>query len=399
MPRPPLRIGTYGEINTTRLTPGDVTPAKWRADCRYRDYAGKVGRLERRATTEAKAKAALKAALAEILNEDLPAGADTKFRAVAAVWLDRIRTEHVGTTYDRYKGRLEGHVLPAIGDLYLRECTPGRLGRVLSAMKANGLSAPTRRGVRTVLSGVLQEAVDRGLLGRNPVRDMGQIKDDGRKKAVAAYDDKQLVDFLARLDGDRYSARADLRDLIRLLFGTGARFGEALALQWGDVNLGSDAIRMRDSEEEVVVPAGGVWFHANLVSVTGKGVVRHEGKTATSRGVVVMPEFLVDLLRARKPDQVFPGTAIFPSALGGWRTPSNVQRAVRRMRIRIGYPRFTTHLGRKTVATALDRGGHSAREIAGILRHANPSMTQNIYMAKGEPNRRAAATIHRLHSA
>ncbi|MBP2341140.1 integrase [Saccharothrix coeruleofusca] len=410
MPRRPLEIGSFGEFHRSAYldgrwmplhqVPKGAKPTKHKSSARYRGFDGKTGQMERTGASARKADDALRKALVEHLGLDSEVQSDNpKFHQVATQWLDRIGRQQVGTTYDRYKGRLDNHVLPALGELYIRECTPARIKRALDAMEKAGLSAASRRGIRTVISGVLQEAVDLDIITKNPVRNVSRIK-GGRGKKVVAYDTAQLVDFMARLDGDKLSRRADLPDLIRFLFGTGARFGEALALRWCDLNLGDQPVRMEDEDGDAVeIPAGGVWFNGNLVAVSGRGVVRHEGKTSASRGVMLLPEFLVTLLMVRKPLTAGPSDPVFPSASGGWRQPSNVQRSVRRMRQRIGYPKFTTHVGRKSVATALDKAGHSAREVAAILRHARPSMTQDVYMAKDAANPAAAASLDRFHRA
>ena len=57
---------------------------------------------------------------------------------------------------------------------------------------------------------------------------------------------------------------------------------------------------------------------------------------------------------------------------------------------------MTTHSFRKTVATALDQAGMSAREMAEYLGHENPSITQDVYMAKNTAGKRAAAALNGL---
>lgn len=54
---------------------------------------------------------------------------------------------------------------------------------------------------------------------------------------------------------------------------------------------------------------------------------------------------------------------------------------------------MTTHSFRKTVATALDHSGLSAREIADYLGHENPSLTQDVYMAKSTGGTKAAKAL------
>ncbi len=70
----------------------------------------------------------------------------------------------------------------------------------------------------------------------------------------------------------------------------------------------------------------------------------------------------------------------FPTPLMVMADSSNVQRAIREVRDDLGYPAFSTHSCRKTVATLPDRAGMSATEIADHLVHANPSLTLDVYM-------------------
>lgn len=399
MGRPPLKIGTFGEIFTKRESAEGVKPETWRASARYRALDGRTRQMERRSTTENKATKRLKDDLADLLGSKTALTAGSRFEALAKVYLKNVEQRRVGTTYDRYKTRLNKHAIPAFGGLTIRECTASRFKAGFDAMERGGLSAATRRGIRTVVSGVMQEAVDEELIDANPVRSMSRIE-GGRSKKVVAYDATQIADFFSKVDADKRALRSDLPDLLRFIFGTGARFGEALAVRWRDLNLTDEPLHVTDDDgEDLVIPPRGLSFNGNIVYVSGKGLVRHSGKTYASTGEMVIPEFLYMLLLVRKPVGAGLADPVFPSEVLGWRHPSNVQRSVRRLRERIGYPKFKTHIGRKSVATILDQKGHSAREIAAILRHARPSMTQDVYMAKGEPNEAAAATLDRFHRA
>jgi integrase len=61
---------------------------------------------------------------------------------------------------------------------------------------------------------------------------------------------------------------------------------------------------------------------------------------------------------------------------------------------RAGYGWVTFRTFRKTVATLLDAAGLTARQIADILGHAHPSMTQDVYMGRGTPSRDGANALH-----
>jgi integrase len=89
---------------------------------------------------------------------------------------------------------------------------------------------------------------------------------------------------------------------------------------------------------------------------------------------------------------------VFPSGTLGWRHPSNVQRSVRRLRVRIGYPDFKTHVGRKTVAPVLAEAGQSSRQIADQLRQSSIQTTEKHYIERGILNPGAAKLIDANHN-
>lgn len=410
MARPPLQIGTYGEISRTALVgdrwiaadqlPAEACPTSWKAKARYRPADGRTRQMERQGTSETKAVANLKKGLSGVLGgKEGKITAASRFDVVAQEYLKLTQQRQADTTYDRYKGRYDNHLKAPLGSLLIRECTPKRLNEVFRAMEKAGQSAGNRRAIKVVLNGILQEAINQGAIETNPARSMERIKGKRRRTKVS-LDGPALLTFFARLDGDRRAIHQDLPDFLRMLFGVGCRYGEALALRWRDINLTDEPIIAEDDEgNEIVIPPKGIWFNGNLVHVTGKGVVRHEGKTFMSNGVVIMPEFLYLLLLVRKPVGAGLDDPVFPSRNMGWRSPSNMQRSVRRLRLRIGYPKLTTHDGRRAVATALDKAGESGRMIALVLRQAKPSMAQDNYMDTRTPSPKAAAVLDRLHKA
>jgi integrase len=59
---------------------------------------------------------------------------------------------------------------------------------------------------------------------------------------------------------------------------------------------------------------------------------------------------------------------------------------------------ITSHVIRKTTATMLDQAGLSARAIADQLRHANPSLTQDVYLGRQVASTGAALALEALRS-
>lgn len=365
--RPPLEPGERAEVSATQQEDG-----RWVAIQYYRDHSGAPRRGKATRKTETAAK---KAARANV-DKALAVGGgvykpSTRFEVAVTDYLEEVRAlvergSRSPTTYDAYVTHAEKHVIPAIGVLRLSELTTGRLDAFLTKVhRTKGYS--TAKTCRTVLSGTCGLLVRRDVLRVNPVRDVGRIE-QGRKKAARALSESEVHTFLDMLDESEYAKRKDLPDLLRLLFATGVRIGEALALRWCDVNLAT----------------GVIVFDGTIVYVKGVGLVRKTTKSVTSDRILQVPDWCRSMLADRYVGQDL-AAPVFPNAVGTWRDRSNVGRDIRKVRGKV-FGWLTSHTARKTVATVLDERGMTARQIADQLGHARPSMTQDVYMGRKVTN-------------
>ncbi|WP_367131173.1 tyrosine recombinase XerC [Saccharothrix sp. HUAS TT1] len=383
MPRPPLPLGTYGKIRTYQDSAG------WRARTNFRDFDGVTRPVERRGRTEATAIRALKKALAErtapVDSEGITP--DMRFRTAAELWLREFQRavdsgRRSPTSKETYESRLNGLVLPAIGDLRVRELTVPRLDKVVAAAQDLHSSA-TAKTVRTILSGVCGLAVRHGALPANPVRDVGRL--EGKKSRPRALSEDELADLLGKLDDDEVAVRQDLPDLARWYAGTGERTGEGLAVHW----------------EHLDLDAGVVNWGGSLIRVKGQGQRINTGKTDVSERALALPSWLVLNLRDRRvrvaerfgvaPEQLT--GPVYPNTLGGLRDKHNTLARWREFRQRAGYPWVTFRTFRRSVATILDEAGLTARQIADQLGHSKVSTSQDVYMARRVTSRRAAEAL------
>ena len=179
-----------------------------------------------------------------------------------------------GEAYRRGRGASKGRIMAAFGDRPAAEVTTTEVTRFLRSLDAEGLTPRNVNKHRQMLQAMFQFArrADTFALPGNPVE--GTDKRREPPPAALDYYEVEEVEALARvceqgghrrevvlepaeLEARRGEDRRDA-DAFRLLFYTGIRLGELLALRWADVDLGSRLILVRRtvSAGEETVPKG-----------------------------------------------------------------------------------------------------------------------------------------------
>ena len=319
---------------------------------RYRDFDGKVRLVERHGPTRGAAKQALARALRDRhrgADARTPITAETRVDVLAEAWWSEIeRGAHSPGTRRNYRDRLDRQVIPALGNLRVRELTTGAIDRHLRVV--NEKHGPgTAKLVRTVLSGICSLAARYDALDRNPVREASNIKRTAPRKAPQALTAAQAAQLRAALTYDDKAVRRDLPDLVSGMLATGLRVGEVCALTWDCVDFEAGTIR-----------TNGI-----VVRVPGKGlIIKTDASSKVTWRTLRLPSWAVEMLRLRARHFVRSSDPVFPASLGGLRDPSNTQADLRDAFTAAGFEWVTSHVLRKTVATTLDQAGLSARTIA-----------------------------------
>lgn len=173
--------------------------------------------------------------LALLLGEDPNADHESPAPALRA-WCSRwlpAKTRITEGTRERYGRQLESRILPVLGDIPVDRITPTDIGRLINTLRAEGLSNSTLTRYYAVLHGALEGAVAEGLRQTNPcsrsdfVRDQVADDDTGEEHRVYLTPDEYALLI-------RHVAN-DGKALVEVLFGTGARWSEATAVQVRDI--------------------------------------------------------------------------------------------------------------------------------------------------------------------
>ena len=263
-------------------------------------------------------------------------------------------------TIYNYVSAVRNHLLPAFGALRLRQITAPRLSRYF--VTECPLSPPSCRKLKSVLSGILNFAVSQGYLAENPCKNALCRRAPRQEAAVLTQSQAALLSAYLRADASPESA------VLFLLLHTGLRVGEALALQWQDVDFARGVLRI-----------------CRTLSSAGSGCYLSEPKTRASiRCVCLSPEVLTALraFRASMTAASVPGVPhdlIFRAKSGGFLRRESVRRYLYRAADALSFPRCPVHALRHTFASLMINSGVHLKAVSAILGHSSVSVTGDIY--------------------
>jgi integrase len=279
-----------------------------------------------------------------------PAGGKALVGTYAGLWLGNL-THLKPSTFERYKGIVNGHIVPAWGNWQLGRITPSDVNSWIAKLVSIGLRPSSVRQTHRVLSLILDTAVQDGCIGRNPAKG---IRTPRLTRTEPMFLTADQVSELA------YAAGRDRLTILTLAF-TGLRFGELAALK----------VRRFD-------PVRGRLNVVESVSEVGSRMVWTTPKTHQARSVP-LPEKLSSLLLAacqgKQPDDL-----IFTSPQGKTLRLSNWRKNVFDPAVKVsGLTGLRPHDLRHTAASLAIRSGANVKLVQQMLGHASAAMTLDVY--------------------
>ena len=272
--------------------------------------------------------------------------AETQWTALVLPTL-KLSTQH------GYRNVLSKHVLPYWRDWRLRDIGKLDVQQFVADKFRQNAGWQTVRNAWTLLSGILETAVEYGYLTVNPARGV-KFPPQALREAPAMI----AGDDFAKLLGEVVEP---YRMMIGLIAATGLRIGELLALRWRSVDLNIGTLTVRESvfEGEMQLP-----------------------KTLKARRTIPLGPHAVKLLKehrdrsSRRADD----DLIFPNRQGASMRESKVLRRVLQPAAeRAGLGRVTWHQFRHIHSSLLNDLRVPVKIAQEQLGHASISTTLNIY--------------------
>ena len=162
------------------------------------------------------------------------------------IWVEAAELEGLErSTVEQYSAHLRLHIAPAIGSTKLCDLTRGDVQAFSDGLRKAGMSPAMVKKVLASLGSLIAEAMDRGLVGRNVVRDIT----GSRKRRGKRHDKPKLkvgVDIPAPHEVSAILAHAQgrWRPLFLVAAFTGLRASELRGLRWADVDLKANKLHV-----------------------------------------------------------------------------------------------------------------------------------------------------------
>ena len=334
----------------------------------FRDAAG----IRRWTTCETRkqAEAVLSDTLQATRQRTIPA-VDPKITTKAYAeqrWLPLVKASAKPRTVETYEGVLNRHLLPTFGALPVVRLHRAQLKQFLANKLGSGMSREYVKLVLSVLHNLLASAQDDGVILSNPAAGLRRPFKLSRNTAVLQEEMKamtraQVMALLAAAD----QVVPRLAALFLLLARTGLRLGEALALQWADLDFEAGTLRVART------------ISKGLVGTPKSGAAREVDMTP------MLSRRLRRLQVARKTEALRRGWPEVPAWIFCTRTgqpyhPRVVQRAFARALTSAKLPKhFTPHALRHTYASILIAEGVNPAYVQRMLGHSSIKLTVDLY--------------------
>lgn len=279
-------------------------------------------------------------------------------------WLDSVRAAVRVRSFDAYQGAVNNHLIPALGHIKLGKLTPQHVQGFLNAKIKAGLHPRTVASLRTILVQALNQAVRWDMIARNPAALVRSPKVP--RSTIRPLAPERARQLLAAMKDE------PLQALHQVVLTLGLRRGEALGLQWADIDLDKGVLSIR-----------------RTIGRAASGIVIQEPKTTSGRRTLNLPPNLIAALEAHRKRQIeqrllagpdWQDTGyVFTTSIGTHLDPRVPGKDLDRLLEKAKLEHARYHDLRHSAATFMLVQGVHPKVVADMLGHAKVGLTLDVY--------------------
>lgn len=277
-------------------------------------------------------------------------------------WLEHIAGPRLKPqTIRGYRGYLDHELIPALGDKRLTDLRPEHIRKLHADMRARGLSEATVRQAHAILRRALRDALNDGKIVSNPATRVDAPKTKKNRRKGFTVDQARAV-LTAAGDAPRW--------WLALFYGM--RQGEALGLDWADVDFERHVLTVQQSLQR---------------DVDGSLILGAPKSESSNRVLPLLPQVEIRL-RLRWADEGEPRSGLVFHNGGKPVQPKRDWTAWRELIDRAcvppaaPLPYIALHAARNTAASLMEAAGISERMTMQILGHSQVQITHGYQTAE-----------------
>ncbi|MGE9833461.1 tyrosine-type recombinase/integrase [Streptococcus orisratti] len=311
----------------------------------------------------------------------------TTYKELVKVWWDSYKNTVKPNTRQSMEGLVRVHLLPVFGDYKLSKLTTPVIQQQVNkwADKANtgqkGAFANYSL-LHNMNKRILKYGVSMQVITHNPANDIEVPRKKQKERAKVKYLDskelKQFLDYLDTLDQSNYENLFDVV-LYKTLLATGCRIGEALALEWSDIDLNDGIISINKTLnrfQEINSPKSSAGY----------------------RDIPIDNATLLMLKQYKNRQQVQSWqlgrseTVVFSVFTEKYAYACNLRKRLEKHFKAAGVTNVSFHGFRHTHTTMMLYAQASPKDVQYRLGHSNLMMTENVYWHTNQENARKAVS-------
>ena len=251
---------------------------------------------QKRKAVYGKSKVEVSKKLAELTNritsDNYDYVANNNLETLMKDWLMVFKKAQVTPrTFENNIAKFKNYIVPKIGGIKIDEITTITIQKMLNEMQDQELSWDYVKKTKNLLGQFFDYAVDRKFVIENPMR---KVKLKSQEHKVHKKNEYKAIPVEVRDEFvEKVKSHKLLKPLCYTLMFAGLRVGEALALEWKDVDFANKTIKVERAMTNVPK-------FDNDGDVVSRKIVVGDTKTVCSQRVVPMPDILVAALKEYK---------------------------------------------------------------------------------------------------
>lgn len=319
--------------------------------------------------TEVKAKL-IKAQNYADLSSDLKKTKDKeKYEYWLDAWLHAKRLGVKESTYIRYRNTIENHIKPDLGKYPINKISTSLMEQFVSRKLQNGridgnggLSPKSMSDIMVIVKESFKYALPYGVSVVCSFERISFKKNAQEMRVLSPLEEQRLLSVLFK-DFDRYKMG------VFICLYTGIRIGELCALQWKNVSLSENAIKIEYTMQRLQ--------SENLSALQKTRIIVTKPKSYAALRTIPLPEFVIDVI---KPFAGSSNTYVLSGECKKIIEPRTMQDRFKAYLAEGKIEEANFHSLRHTFATRCIEAGFDVKTLSVILGHSSVKITLDKYV-------------------